>query len=127
MLSNHINNTEDNMNNESATTETVVSKNIIEKLKIKWGLESVFQVIIVLLVFSITGSTVVYLRKFLFSVLGFDESTAMWLKTITYIVFVFPAYQFLILGYGALLGQFDFFWKKEKKLFYAVKRLFTKK
>ena len=115
------------MSNEGATTETVVSKNFIEKLKIKWGLESVFQVIIVLLVFSITGSTVVYLRKFLFSVLGFDESTSMWLKTITYIVFVFPAYQVLILAYGTLLGQFDFFWKKEKKLFCAVKRLFSKK
>lgn len=127
MFSNHINNPEDNMTNEGATTETVVSKNFIEKLKIKWGLESVFQVIIVLLVFSITGSTVVYLRKFLFSVLGFDESTSMWLKTITYIVFVFPAYQVLILAYGALLGQFDFFWKKEKKMFYTIKRLFTKK
>lgn len=115
------------MNNEGATTETVVSKNFIEKLKIKWGLESVFQVIIILLVFSITGSTVVYLRKFLFGVLGFDESTALWLKTVTYILFVFPAYQLLILGYGALFGQFDFFWKKEKKLFHTIKRLFSKK
>lgn len=115
------------MNNEGATTETVVSKNFIEKLKIKWGLESVFQVIIILLVFSITGSTVVFLRKFLFGVLGFDESTALWLKTVTYILFVFPAYQLLILGYGALLGQFDFFWKKEKKLFHTIKRLFSKK
>ena len=123
--SNNLNKSDNSIN--STTPETVVSKNFIEKLKVKWGLESVFQVIIILLVFSVTGTTVVYLRKVLFSVLGFDDSTALWLKTITYILFVFPAYQLLILGYGALFGQFEFFWNKEKKLFHTIKGLFSKK
>lgn len=123
--SDNLNKSDNSIN--STTPETAVSKNFIEKLKVKWGLESVFQVIIILLVFSVTGTTVVYLRKVLFTVLGFDDGTALWLKTITYILFVFPAYQLLILGYGALFGQFEFFWNKEKKLFYTIKRLFSKK
>jgi hypothetical protein len=35
-------------------------------------------------------------------------------------LFVFPAYQILILVYGFLLGQFDFFWQKEKKLLQRI-------
>lgn len=121
----------DKFNNNSAKSgsavETAVPKNFIEKLKIKWGLESIFQVIIVLLVFSVTGTTVVFLRKTFFGWLGFDENTDMWVKTITYILFMLPAYQALLLFYGSIFGQFDFFWNKEKKLFYSIKKLFTSK
>jgi hypothetical protein len=96
------------------------------KLQNKWELDSIYQVIIVLLVFSLTGSTVVFLRKSLFAVIGFDETTAFWLKTVTYIGFVMPAYQFLLLGYGALFGQFRFFWNKEKKMLQRIKKAFTR-
>ncbi len=99
----------------------------IQKLKFKWQIDSTVQVLLILLVFSLTGSTVVYLRKFLFALVGFDDSTPFWLKTITYLICIMPAYQVLILVYGFLLGQFNFFWKKEKKLFYAIKRLFVGK
>lgn len=113
-------------NEGSLAIETTVPKNFVEKLKIKWGLESLFQVIIVLLVFSITGTTVVFLRKTLFGWLGFDENTAFWIKTVAYILFMLPAYQILLLFYGSLFGQFEFFWKKEKKLLKGIKRLFRK-
>lgn len=108
----------------NSSIDTTVPKNFVEKLKIKWGLESIFQVIIVLLVFSVTGTTVVFLRKTFFGWLGFDENTELWLKTVTYILFMLPAYQALLLFYGSLFGQFEFFWNKEKKLYYAIKKLF---
>ncbi len=100
---------------ETAQTEKL-SLGWLARLQSKWELSSVTQVLIVLLVFSLTGSTVVFLRKALFGWVGFDEMTPWWVKTITYILFVMPAYQVLLLGYGALFGQFQFFWKKEKKL-----------
>ena len=89
---------------------------VLSRLQEKWGLESLFQVIAVLVVFSLAGSSVVFLRKTFFGFLGFDEHTPFWLKTITYILFVFPAYQILLLTYGFALGQFNFFWEKEKKM-----------
>jgi hypothetical protein len=92
----------------------------LSRLQTKWELDSVAQVLIILLVFSLTGSTVVFLRKALFGWLGFGETTAWWVKTIAYLLFVFPAYQLLLLGYGALLGQFRFFWNKEKKLLQKI-------
>lgn len=91
-------------------------ENLLQKLMQKWQLKNMFQVIMVLLVFSLTGSTVVLLRQVLFDFLGFTQQTPFWLKTIAYLIFIFPAYQLLILIYGFMLGQFSFFWKKERKL-----------
>jgi hypothetical protein len=111
----------------SEATQVEIQKNFLYKLKTKWGLENLFQVIMVILVFAITGTTVVFMRKTLFLWIGFDESTSMWLKSIVYILFVFPAYQALLLFYGSLFGQFNFFWSKEKKLIAFVTRSFSRK
>ncbi|BDC97778.1 hypothetical protein PEPS_00590 [Persicobacter psychrovividus] len=88
----------------------------LEKLAQRWELNSTKQVLLVLLVFSLTGSTVAYMRKGIFALFGYDDATPFWLKVITYIALVFPSYQILILVYGWIFGQFDFFWKKEKKM-----------
>ena len=99
----------------------------LEKLKVKWGLKSLFQVIMVLIVFSLTGMTVVLVRPVIFSWFGFDDQTRFIIKSITYLLLIFPMYQILILVYGALFGQFAFFWEKEKKLFKAITKPFRSK
>ncbi len=99
----------------------------LEKLKGKWGLKNLVQVVMVLIVFSLTGMTVVWIRPVIFSWFGFDDETLFITKTITYILLIFPMYQILILVYGTLLGQFAFFWDKEKKLFNAISRPFKSK
>lgn len=107
--------------------ETATNYNWIERLQQKWGVTSVWSVIAILLTFTFSGSTVVWLRKGLFSLLNYDGSTPFWLKTITYLVFIFPTYQALLLIYGFILGQFRFFWEKEKKLFkWLVGKIFAK-
>ena len=116
----------ENKGQTAEITETV-SKSFLDKLKAKWELDSVVQVLAVLAVFALTGSTVVYIRKFLFAFLEFGEATPFWLKAVTYLLFVFPAYQLLLLGYGFLLGQFRFFWEKEKKMMSRMRRPFQKK
>ena len=107
--------------------EVQENNSFLERLKVKWKLKSLFQVVLILIVFSLTGMTVVYVRPILFSWFGYDEQTPFWIKTITYILLIFPMYQILILVYGTLFGQFAFFWEKEKKLFKAIARVFTPK
>ncbi len=114
------------MKKDVAIASTLEKPSFLQKLQSKWKLESIGQVILVLIVFSLTGSTVVMLRKVFFGWIGFDEFTPFWIKTITYILFVMPAYQVLLLAYGALVGQFQFFWEKEKKMARGIKRLFTR-
>ena len=97
------------------------------RLKDKWGVKSLFQVVMILIVFSLTGMTVVLIRPWLFSWFGYTEFTPFWIKAITYILLIFPMYQVLILVYGALLGQFSFFWEKEKKLVGLIGKVFASK
>ncbi len=79
-----------------------------------------------MIVFAVTGTTVVWARPIIFNVLGIEHSSG-WVKTVSYLVLVFPLYQVLLLGYGFVLGQFSFFWEKEKKLAKLVLRLFGNK
>jgi hypothetical protein len=94
---------------------------LFNKLKARWGITSNWQILAIILVFSIAGPTVIYLRGLYFHFLGFDENTSMLTKTIAYLLFIFPAYQCLLLFYGFLLGQFKFFWKKEKALIRLIR------
>ena len=89
-------------------------KKYLNKLQEKWGLNSVFQTIMVLVVFAVTGTTVVFIKPFLFSLIGFDHLKGIY-SILVYVILVFPLYQVLILIYGFIFGQFTFFWNWEKK------------
>jgi len=98
----------------------------LERMKQKWGLNSMFQVVLIMIVFAFTGMTVVWARPIIFKVLGIENASG-WLKTVSYLALVFPLYQVLLLAYGFVFGQFSFFWEKEKKLAKSVQKLFNKK
>jgi hypothetical protein len=40
---------------------------------------------------------------------------------------IVPVYQVLLLGYGTILGQFRFFWAKEKKMAGWLARPFSRR
>jgi hypothetical protein len=89
----------------------------MNKLKEKWGITSNFQIIIILVVFSITGSVAVWIVKPVFNLVGLDkEVVSPWLFWPIRIFIIFPIYQILIVIIGALFGQFKFFWAFEKKM-----------
>lgn len=89
----------------------------MEKLKQRWGLKSNKQVLVILLVFSITGYTSLIIAKPILELIGLhQDSTNPWIYRPLRILLIFPFYQFLIIAYGWLFGQFDFFWTFEKKM-----------
>jgi len=102
--------------------------NIIKKgynfLKERWGVESLWQVVIILFIFSITGLSALYVRRFVFDFLGYTSETAFWLRAVTWLFTVVPSYQVLFLFFGLILGQFHFVWNFEKQTFKKIKRLF---
>ena len=100
--------------------------NFIEKLKNKWGIKSTVDIVLILVVFSLAGSSIVFVRKPVFNLLDINDSHFA-LKTIVYLLVVFPCYQAFLLIYGTLLGQFKFFWDKEKKLAKWMINLLSKK
>lgn len=89
----------------------------MEKLKQRWGLKSNMQVVVILLVFSITGYTSLIIAKPILNFIGLtQEATNPWIYRPLRILLIFPFYQVLILFYGWVFGQFQFFWNFEKKM-----------
>jgi len=87
-----------------------------QDLKQKWQIKSNLDFFLINVVFALAGMTIVYERKPLFHLIGITENTAFWIKVLVYIPFIIPVYQINLLIYGLLLGQFSFFWEKEKRL-----------
>ncbi len=103
-----------------------------DRLKIKWAVKSNFQLIIIFIVFAITGSTSVKVAGPILNYIGilpnvFDD---IFLGGILYwilrILIVFPVYQVLLIIFGTLFFQFNFFWNFEKKILKSIglKRFF---
>ena len=98
---------------------------MFEKLKKRWNIQSNFQVVIILVVFAITGSTTVYVKNIIFDFVGITAETHLWIKVAFYIPVILIVYNVLLLIVGFLFGQFRFFWEFEKKFF--SKFLFKRK
>lgn len=88
----------------------------MERLKRKWGITSNLQFWIIMVVFAVTGSAVVWVRKPIFAMLGVGPTTSMFIKVPLWVAVVFPTYQVLLLVFGSLAGQFAFFWAFEKRM-----------
>ena len=89
----------------------------MNRFKEKWGITSNFQLAIILLVFSITGSVAVLVAKPVLDLVGLDkEAVSPWVFWPIRIFIIFPIYQVLIVLIGAIFGQFKFFWAFEKKM-----------
>jgi len=89
---------------------------MMDRLKTKWGIKSNLQIILIMVVFSLAGMSIGFVRRPLFHLFGIESTTPFWIKTLVYLASIFPIYQVLLLIYGTLLGQFRFFWEKEKKM-----------
>ena len=91
----------------------------ISKLQLRWKVESALQVILILLVFTCTGLTVVYLMKPVLKSF-FGMNVPLWGKGVYYLL-ILPVYNIFLLLYGFVFGQFQFFWNFEKRL---MRRIF---
>ena len=79
------------------------------------------QLIIIFIVFGITGSLSVVLGKYvLINIFGesFLNNDYYWLLRL---ILIFPIYQILLIIVGALFGQFRYFWEIEKKILIKMK------
>lgn len=95
---------------------------MLKRLKEKWGIVSNKQLIIIFVVFGITGSLSVKLALPVLQYLNINPDTfeTIPLGNVIYwvlrILIIFPLYQVLLLGIGTIFFQFRFFWEFEKKI-----------
>ncbi len=88
-----------------------------ENFKNRWGISSNWQIIIIMIVFAITGSSSMLLTKPIIHLLDIDISKMNPFLFYFYkIGIIFMVYQFLLLWFGFLFGQYNFFWKFVTKM-----------
>ena len=104
----------------------------MNRLKNKWGIQSNSQLILIFIVFGITGSLSVRLAKPVLEFININDIffEELFLGNLLYwtirVVIVFPLYQILLLVIGTLFLQFKFFLNFEKKILRRIgfKRFF---
>ena len=81
----------------------------MDKLKKLFRVSSTYQLIVVFIVFGITGSMSLVISEYVSGFFNLDN-------IILSIIFVLVIYQILLIIIGTLFGEFDYFWKMEKKI-----------
>lgn len=97
----------------------------INKLEKKWIVNQRWELIRIFLIFALTGSSSVFVGRPFIKLLGVSKDNLH--ISVYYALFIVISlifYQILLLLWGWILGQFDFFWRFEKKM---LKRLGLKK
>lgn len=100
---------------------------MLERLKQRWNVRNGFDVIVILVVFACTGFSILYIKRWLFELVGLDESTPAWLRWTLNIVVILPLYQVVLLAWGWIFGKFSFFLAFEKRMFRSIGRLFGRR
>ena len=88
---------------------------ILKKLKERWGITSNFQIVIIFIVFGITGTVSAYISGPLTDFI-IGENDINWLiKLLIRILVLTPIYQVLLLLFGYIFFQYRFFYNFVKK------------
>ena len=89
----------------------------MQKIRNFFKVESNLQLLIVNVVFAVTGTISVILAGFILSFIGLDanvlSSSLYWTLRI---LILMPIYQILLIMIGAVFGEFTYFWRIEKKM-----------
>jgi len=93
----------------------------MKKLKERWGITSNFQLLLVFIVFAITGSLSAYLSKPFTNYIGLTSENLGYFYLPVRLIAIFPIYQVLLVALGFVFGQFQFFWWFEKKMLRSMK------
>ncbi len=109
-------------------SEKIKKTSFLQRLQEKWKLESLLQVIMVLVVFACTGFTILFIKNPILDFFGIQRGGGQgFANTVLYLLLVLPLYQIILLFYGFIFGQFKFFWEKEKQMLRRILGIFYRK
>jgi len=90
---------------------------LFKKLENKWVVDYKWEMIRIFIVFAVTGSSSVFIGRPIIKFLGITkENLNIIIYWALYIVIGLIFYQILLVTFGWLFGQFQFFWSFEKKM-----------
>ena len=81
----------------------------LKKIRNFLKVDNNFKLLIVFIVFGITGSLSLVISDYISGFFNLDN-------ILLSVIFVLVIYQFLLIIIGTLFGEFDYFWEIEKKI-----------
>jgi hypothetical protein len=97
----------------------------LNKLQTRWKVDSLWQVVVILIVFACTGFTVLLIKNPLFEYFFPTGEKPVWASAL-YWILILPVYNGFLLFYGFIFGQFRFFWDFEKRFLSRIISVFNK-
>lgn len=92
-----------------------------KKLETKWIVTYKWEMIRIFIVFAITGSSSAMIGKPIMTLVGITkENLNPFVYWVLYIIIGLVFYQILLVFFGWLFGQFQFFWEFEKKMLQRI-------
>lgn len=89
----------------------------MKKLKERWGITTIYQLILIIVVFAINGSLSARISSYLMALIGLNDKNTHWfIYYLILLVLVLPIYPFLLMGFGYLFGQSKFFFPFGKRM-----------
>ena len=89
---------------------------MLEKLVNKFKANSIQHLFIIFIIFAISGSASLLISSPILIALGLDRLITFYpLYIFVRIILIIPIYQFILILIASLFGEFDYFWKFEKK------------
>ena len=95
---------------------------MIEKLIKKFEANSIQHLIIIFIIFALSGSGSVFISSPILTILNLEQLISFYpLYLFIRIILIFPIYQLLLILVASLFGQFNYFWKFEKRFLQRLK------
>ena len=94
---------------------------MIQKVLKIFKVNSINRLIIIFIVFAITGSLSVILGEYVLLIFFSDDVVKDFFYWVIRILIIFPLYQILLIIIGSIFGEFKYFWSIEKKILKRLK------
>jgi len=89
----------------------------MKKLKERWGITTIYQLLLITVVFAINGSLSARISNYLMTFIGINDDNTHWfIYYLILLLLVLPIYPFLLMGFGYLFGQSKFFFPFGKRM-----------
>ena len=95
---------------------------MVEKLVNKFKANSIQHLFVIFIIFALSGSCSLFISSPILIALGLEKFITFYpLYIFVRIILIIPIYQFILIIIASLFGEFDYFWKFEKKFLKRLK------
>jgi manganese efflux pump family protein len=95
---------------------------LLNKLVKKFNAKSNKHLLIIFIIFALSGSGSLFISSPILSAINLDDLIKFYpLYVLVRIIIIIPIYQFMLIIIATIFGEFNYFWKFEKKLLQRLK------